>query len=257
MPLLAYQCDNHDQESYRLQWQQPRVGCPRGVARSPLLAHRGILLTLASTTHQGQGGSTLSRNFKAVPPVPKGNTSRRKWITGILISLLPLALLGFCISAIYVDDDERSLPSSTRPTVSVPTRSPVSSPTPSTATRRPTEPISTRPPARTPTPTLEQRANEEREIRLKQQEHETKAEVIVTLIIGILADETIDEQEKLIFCAALPGWLTDLTEARDHAKEYRKIDSKLITSPVDLDVYEDSIQVHLELLPEIAKVECP
>ena len=125
-------------------------------------------------------------------------------------------------------------------------------------TRAPTpiRPTATRRPARTPTPTFEERAKKEREIRLKQQELETKAEVAATLIVGFLADGIIDKGEKPVFCAAFPGFKADLTEARNHAKEYRKIDSKMVTTTVDLQAYEQGLQEYLELLAEVAKAEC-
>ena len=195
----------------------------------------------------------MSRDLSPVPHIPEG-PPWRKLILGALILVLLVVTVSACVSA-NTDD----VPPTRSPTESIATQVatyvPTRSPAP-TATGRPTRLTSTRPPVRTPTPTFEQRAKEEREIRLKQQELETKAEVAATLIVGFLADGIIDEGEKPVFCAALPGFKADLTEARNYAKEYRKIDSKMVTTTVDLQAYEQGIQEYLELLAEVSKREC-
>ena len=198
----------------------------------------------------------MSRDLSPVPHIPEG-PPWRKLILGALVLVLLVVTVSACVSANTDDVPPTRSPTeaiATQVATYVPTRAPT--PTRPTATRRPTRPTSTRPPARTPTPTFEQKAKEEREIRLKQQELETKAEFTATMIIGFLADGIIDEEEKPVFCTALPGFKANLTQARNYAKEYRKIDSKMVTTTDDLQAYEQGIQEYLELLAEASKREC-
>ena len=210
----------------------------------------------------------MHRNFNATLPIPV-SPPWRKLILGELILVLLIIMVAGCVSVNPDDATPTRSPTeaiATQIATYVPTRAPTPippvptaisrDPTSPTATSRPTRPTSTRPPARTPTPTFEQRAKEDREIRLKQQELETKAEVTATLIVGFLADGIIDKEEKPIFCASVPGFKADLTEARNYAKEYRKIDSKMVTIPIDLQEYEEGLQEYLDLLAEVARTEC-
>ncbi len=195
----------------------------------------------------------MQQDSRSLPRVPEGSPWH-KTILGVLVVVLLTIIISACNSANTDDDAPPSRPAdrivATQVAIAYVTQ------TARANTSRFTRPTSTRPPARAPTPTFEQMAKKVREIRLKQQEHETEAEVIATLIVGFLADGRIDEEEKPIFCAGLPGWQSDLTEARDHAKEYRKIDSKMVTIPIDLQEYEEGLQEYLDLLAEVARAEC-
>ena len=218
----------------------------------------------------------MRRDVSPVSPVRGGIP----WPRLVLSALILVSLVSMVSGCIRGDTDDDSptplsdtaiiatqvatyIPTLTSPPATRPpaTRHPV--PTPmltavSTPTPRPpaTRPPATRRPAPTPTPTSRERDEMRRDIRLQQQEYETKAEYVATLIIGFLADGIIDEEEKPIFCAGVPGWKDDLTEAQDYVKEYGQISSQMVTLPITLQEYRQGLQEYLELLAEVAEIYC-